>query len=238
MQERTKRRAVFNWSGGKDSAHALLRALESEEYEIIALLTTINSHTEHSTMHRIPLELLEAQALSIGIPLYTVKLTPNGTMESYNELMLQAVNHFKGQGVEYFIFGDIFLEEILEHRKKNLEPQGIKVVEPLWGSSTEEVMESFLATSIKTVVVTTELSGLGLEAIGRVIDRDFIESLPVGVDINGENGEYHTFCFDAPMFKYPILYSLGTPFTQHFDISTESGEVVRHSYCFAELTAR
>lgn len=102
-----KIRAVFNWSGGKDSAHALLRAMETGCYEIVALLTTVNRDTHRSTMHGIPLSLLEAQAASIGIPLYIVDLTPEGNMEDYSSAMLQAVQHFKTLGVTHFIFGDI-----------------------------------------------------------------------------------------------------------------------------------
>ncbi len=230
-----KKRAVFNWSGGKDSAHALLRAIESNEYEIIALLTTINRDTKYSTMHRIPLELLEAQAESIGIPLYIVDLQPKGTMESYNRTMEEAVNHFKSLGVTHFIFGDIFLEDILKHREDNLKPHGIEVVEPLWGRTTEEIMESFLASGIKTAIVTTEKNGLGIEAIGRVIDSEFISSLPDGVDVNGENGEYHTFCFDGPIFNYPVAYSIGEPFIESHEIGLEDGTVNVYSYCFADL---
>ena len=104
--ERTK--AVFNWSGGKDSAHALWHAIESQHYEIVALLTTVNHDTRRSTMHGIPFPLLQAQAASIGIPLHAVDLTPKGDMEDYQTAMSQAVAHFKAQGVTHFIFGDCF----------------------------------------------------------------------------------------------------------------------------------
>ena len=107
--ERTK--AVFNWSGGKDSAHALWHAIESQHYEIVALLTTVNHDTRRSTMHGIPFPLLQAQAASIGIPLHAVDLTPKGDMEDYQTAMSQAVAHFKAQGVTHFIFGDIFLHD-------------------------------------------------------------------------------------------------------------------------------
>ena len=94
--ERTK--AVFNWSGGKDSAHALWHAIESQHYEIVALLTTVNHDTRRSTMHGIPFPLLQAQAASIGIPLHAVDLTPKGDMEDYQTAMSQAVAHFKEIG--------------------------------------------------------------------------------------------------------------------------------------------
>ena len=95
-------KAVFNWSGGKDSAHALLRAQQSGEYEIVALLTTVNRDTHRSTMHGIPTALLQMQAESIGVPLYIVDLTPKGNMEDYDVAMSRAVEHFKTQGVTRF----------------------------------------------------------------------------------------------------------------------------------------
>ena len=208
--ERTK--AVFNWSGGKDSAHALWHAIESQHYEIVALLTTVNHDTRRSTMHGIPFPLLQAQAASIGIPLHAVDLTPKGDMEDYQTAMSQAVAHFKAQGVTHFIFGDIFLHDVRKYREQQLAPHGIEVVEPLWGRSSETVMHDFLASGLQTVVVTTMADGLGAAAIGRTIDSDFIASLPAGTDPNGENGEYHTFCYDGPIFRTPVRFRLGESF--------------------------
>lgn len=105
-------RAVFNWSGGKDSAHALWRAMRSGDYEIVALLTTVDGSTRRSTMHGIPAALLQAQAERIGIPLYRLDLAPNGDMADYGAAMSRAVAHFGARGVTHFIFGDIFLHDV------------------------------------------------------------------------------------------------------------------------------
>ena len=233
--ERTK--AVFNWSGGKDSAHALWHAIESQHYEIVALLTTVNHDTRRSTMHGIPFPLLQAQAASIGIPLHAVDLTPKGDMEDYQTAMSQAVAHFKAQGVTHFIFGDIFLHDVRSYREAQLAPLGIEVVEPLWGRSSAEVMRDFLDSGLRTVVVTTMADGLGAAAVGREIDRDFGASLPAGVDPNGENGEYHTFCYDGPIFRSPVPFRLGEPFMQSYDIRHDDGSVHTYSYWFADLSA-
>lgn len=228
-------RAVFNWSGGKDSAHALLRAQQSGEYEIIALITTVNRSTCCSTMHDIPLYLLQMQAESIGIPLHCVDVTPKGNMEDYNAAMSVAVDYFKRQNVDSFIFGDIFLHDVRAYRQKQLSPYGIEVVEPLWGKTSEEVMKDFLSSGLRSVVVTTMADLLGSAAIGMEIDSDFVDSLPSGVDPNGENGEYHTFCYDGPIFQYPIPFSLGKPFIRSYDIRLDSGITKRYSYWFADL---
>ena len=135
-----REKAVFNWSGGKDSALALYKAQQSGAYEIVSLLTTVNRDSARSSMHGIPVGLLRRQADSIGLPLYTIDLTPNGTMENYEEAMAAAVGHFKDMGADRFIFGDIFLHDVRSYREKQLSPYGITVVEPLWGKSTADIM--------------------------------------------------------------------------------------------------
>ena len=104
-----KKKAVFNWSGGKDSANALWKIMQSDEYEILFLLTTVNQETTRSTMHGIPMELLQAQSRSIGIPLKIIGLRPRGDMDDYNRAMTEAVEELKAMGITHFIFGDIFL---------------------------------------------------------------------------------------------------------------------------------
>ena len=228
-------RAVFNWSGGKDSAHALWRAMRSGDYEIVALLTTVDGSTRRSTMHGIPAALLQAQAERIGIPLYRLDLAPNGDMADYGAAMSRAVAHFGARGVTHFIFGDIFLHDVRAYRERQLAPFGIEVVEPLWGESSQEVMADFLASGLKTVVVTTMDDGLGRAAVGRVVDRDFVASLPAGTDPNGENGEYHTFCYDGPIFASPVPFRLGTPFSRSYDVRLDDGTSKSYAYWFADL---
>ena len=231
-----KKKAVFNWSGGKDSAHALWRALRSDEFDIVALLTTLNRDTHRSTMHDIPEELLRIQSQSIGIPLKILALKPGGNMDDYNQSMQQAVEEFKQQGVTHFIFGDISLHDVRRYREAALQPYGIEVVEPLWGPSSQQIINDFLDSGLKTVVVTTMADGLGAEAIGKEINREFIQQLPVGTDPNGENGEYHTFCYDGPSVSFPGPYSLGEPRQKSFDIKLDNGTTQTFTYCFANLS--
>ncbi len=205
----TKIKAVFNWSGGKDSAHALWRALQSGRYEIVALLTTADRDTGRSTMHAIPEELLHAQAERIGIPLHIVRIPAEWGSDAYASAMRAAVEHFRAQGVTHFIFGDIHLHDVRRYREAQLTPYGLEVVEPLWDETSEQIIEGFLASGLRTVVVTTMADRLGAEAIGRELDAAFVASLPAGTDPNGENGEYHTFCYDGPIFRSPVPFRLG-----------------------------
>lgn len=150
--------------------------MQSGKYEIVALLTTVNRDTHRSTMHGIPTALLQAQADSIGIPLHIVDLTPNGNMEDYGAAMFRAVEHFKAKGVTCFIFGDIFLHDVRKYREQKLAPHGIGIAEPLWGKSSGDVMHDFLASGLRTVIVTTMADSLGADAV-RARDRPRIHRL-------------------------------------------------------------
>lgn len=233
----TRPKAVFNWSGGKDSALALLETLRSGDYEVVALLTTVNRDSRRSTMHAIPETILREQAACIGLPLHIVDLTPAGDMADYNTAMRHAVEHFRAEGVAHFIFGDIFLHDVRQYREEQLRPYGITVVEPLWGYTPQEVTERFLASGLATVIVTTWAEKLGKEYIGRRIDRALIEGLPEGVDPCGENGEYHTLCYDGPLFRRPVAYRLGTPFLFSHEVGMEDGTRQTFSYWFADIHA-
>lgn len=230
-----RKRAVFNWSGGKDSALALYKVMMSGEYEVVALLTTVNRDNRRSTMHAIPERLLQAQADNIGLPLHVVDLTPAGDMEDYADAMLKAVSFFKEMGGAHFIFGDIYLSDVRAYRERQLSPYGIEVVEPLWGMTCDEVMEEFLESGLQTVVVTTMADKLGKEYIGRVVDRDFLRSLPDGVDVCGENGEYHTLCYGGPLFERPVPFTIGEPFLFSHEVGMGDGSKQTFSYWFANI---
>lgn len=144
-----REKAVFNWSGGKDSALALYKAQQSEAYEIVSLLTTVNRDNARSSMHGIPVGLLRRQADSIGLPLYTIDLAPDGTMENYEEAMAAAVGHFRDTGADRFIFGDIFLHDVRSYREKQLSPYGITVVEPLWANLPRKSCGNFSPRACK-----------------------------------------------------------------------------------------
>lgn len=233
--KKEREKAVFNWSGGKDSALALYKILQAGEYEVVALLTTINRDNQRSSMHAIPVALLQKQAASIGIPLYMVDLESKSGITLYEEGMTKAVYHFKKAGVKNFIFGDIFLHDVKSYREKQLQPHGIKVVEPLWGKTSEEIMTEFLASGLQTVVVTITADMLNPKFIGRLIDPTFPGDLPQEADVCGENGEYHTFCYAGGMFRTPIPFSLGQPLKMTYPITLDDGTTKEYSYWFANL---
>ncbi len=230
-----KPKAVFNWSGGKDSALALTKILQEGTYEVVTLLTTISQESKRSSLHAIPTNLLQKQATCLGIPIRLVELTEKASLRSYEETMKQAITPYLQAGITHFIFGDIFLEEIKKYREQQLSPYGIQVIEPLWGKTSQEIIAEFLDSGLQTIIITTEADKLDDTYIGRKLNRDFLKDLPPGVDPCGENGEYHTFCYDGTIFQQPVTFSLGQPQKETLHIQTKDGKETTYSYWFADL---
>ena len=224
----TRKKAVFNWSGGKDSALALYKVLQQNQFDVVALLTTVNEETELSSMHAIPHSLLLKQAESIGIPLYPVFLPKN--LQIYEQRMKDAANHFKAQGVEHFIFGDIYLTDVRKYREDRLHPLGIEVVEPLWNPNSNEVMQDFLASGIKTQIIVTDASKLGKSFIGQDLSLTVLELMSAEGDVCGENGEYHTFSYDGGPFKYPVDFNIIETRKMSYEFKLDNGEEMTYHY--------
>lgn len=199
----------FNWSTGKDSSIALFYLLQDERYSIDLLMTSVNSHHDRISMHGLRRTLLEKQAASIGIPFTTIELPEEPSMEIYNSILSNKMNELLQLGFTHSAFGDIFLEDLRNYREQKLNELGIKVVFPLWKKNTTELMADFLELGFKTIVVCINESVLDKSFVGRIIDQQFLDDLPSNVDPCGENGEFHTFCFDGPLFSKPVEFEIG-----------------------------
>ena len=204
-----KKKALFNWSSGKDSALSLYKILQDPTFEIVSLLTSVNEKFERISMHGVRVSLLEAQAKSLGLPLTKMIIPEMPSMEVYEKVMENTLSKFKQEGVEYSIFGDIFLEDLRKYREDKLAIMGFKGVFPLWKEDTKALLEEFLSLGFKTIVVCVNEKYLDKSFVGRIIDATFISDLPKNVDVCGENGEFHTFTFDGPIFKNSIPFEIG-----------------------------
>ena len=200
---------MFNWSSGKDSALALYKILKNTDYEIQSLLTSVNTQYQRVSMHGLRVELLEQQAQKMGLPLKIVFIPEMPTMEVYEAVMQETLTQFKTEGVTHSIFGDIFLEDLRHYREEKLATMGFEGVFPLWKIPTHDLIQEFLGLGFKTIVVCVNEKFLDKSFVGRVIDQQFIKDLPEGVDVCGENGEFHTFTFDGPLFTTPINFEIG-----------------------------
>lgn len=198
---------IFNWSGGKDSALALYHCLRDPELNIRYLVTTINDAVDRISMHGVRVELLIKQAESIGIPLYQVRLPEMPDMAEYDEIMRHHLTRFRAEGITHSIFGDIFLEDLKSYRDARLAEVGLTGIYPLWKRDTHELINEFLSLNFGTVIACTR-ERLGNIA-GKKISHELIATLPPGVDVCGENGEFHTFAFKGPIFSNEIKYKIG-----------------------------
>lgn len=204
-----KYKSYFNWSGGKDSAIAMYHALQNPDYHIEKLVTSVNSTYDRISMHGVRTALLEKQALALDIPLEKLLMTDQPTMTEYNAVMANLTRELKTQGFTHAIFGDIFLEDLKKYREERLAEQGLKAYFPLWKRDTTELIHEFIDLGFKTIIVCVKAGLLDESFAGRIIDRDFLKDLPAGVDPCGENGEFHTFVFDGPVFTKPIPFVIG-----------------------------
>jgi uncharacterized protein (TIGR00290 family) len=203
------KKILFGWSGGKDSALALHEIRQNGDYEVVSLLTTITEDYDRISMHGVRRSLLERQAASVGIPLHEVCIPKECSNEIYAAKMAKALNHFKKQGVETVAFGDIFLEDVRDYRLGNLSQLNMEGLFPVWGRDTTEMARTFIALGFKSIVTCIDTRVLDKKFLGRQINEDFIAGLPDGIDPCGENGEFHSFVYDGPIFKEPIACRRG-----------------------------
>ena len=203
------KKMYFNWSSGKDSALALHYLQQDNEFDIDLLLSTVNSKNDRVAMHGTQAELLKAQAEATGLKISLLELPEQPSMEEYNSIMTNEILRLKALGYEYTGFGDIFLEDIRQYREEMLSPMGIKPVFPLWKKDTRALMHNFLEQGFRTVIVAAKADLMGKEFLGQELTKGLLNELPEEVDPCGENGEFHTFCFDGPIFQEPVKFTLG-----------------------------
>ena len=212
-------KAIFCWSGGKDSAYCLHKVQQEKKYDIRYLLTTVNNNFGRISMHGVREELLDLQAAAVGLPLLKVRVS-EGSNEEYDRLMAETLLKVKSEGIEYVIFGDIFLEDLRLYRENNLAQIGMKAVFPLWKMDTAFLIRDFIGQQFKTLTCCTNDGYLGEEWAGREIDLDFVNQLPADTDPCGENGEFHSFCYDGPLFQHKIHFTIGEKIYRPIEVKT------------------
>lgn len=183
--------------------------MQSKEFHIETLLTSINTANQRISMHGVRLQLLERQAKMIGLPLTLLKLPEMPDMESYENNMRATMQDLKDRGVSHSIFGDIFLEDLRKYREEKLAAIGLKATFPLWKFPTDLLIREFIDLGFKTIVTCVNDQYLDRSFCGRIIDHEFLNDLPWNVDPCGENGEFHTFVFEGPIFQAPIAIAKG-----------------------------
>ena len=202
-------KVLLTWSGGKDSAMALYELQRNYDYEISALLTTVTEDYNRISMHGVQTILLEQQARSLGLAVEKVSITKDSSNQEYEAKMREKLMHYQSQGVASVVFGDIFLEDLRKYREENLSRIGMKGCFPLWKRDTAELARTFIDLGFKAVVTCVDSSVLDKTFVGRVFDEEFLAELPPAVDPCGENGEFHSFVYEGPIFRKGIPHRKG-----------------------------
>ncbi len=230
-------KTFINWSGGKDSALALYKARQ-QHFSVEALVTTVSQVQERITMHGVRTSLLKQQATALQIHLHTVVLPDDGGINTYDELMTQKYLQLQGEGFTHSVFGDIFLEDLKLYREKILAPTKLLPLFPLWKMNGEELLQQFFSLGFKAIVVCVNENYLDKSFCGKMLDENFISHLPAGVDVCGENGEYHSFVFDGPGFFQPVKFITGEVVTKTYaapksddDCFTVAQQQVNFHFC-------
>lgn len=226
-------KAIFNWSGGKDSALALYYTLKNPQFKIETLLTTISASLGRISMHGVRKTMLQKQVELLDLPLSIVSLPEDISMDKYDELMRDTLENLFETGISHAVFGDIFLEDLRRYREERLKEVGLKGYFPLWKRDTKALIAEFLSLGFRTIVVSVDGSKLDQSFVGRELTMDFINDLPSHVDPCGENGEFHTFVFDGPIFQSPVRFSKGEIVGKSYKLSQEDQETV--TYWFQDL---
>ena len=177
--------------------------------------------------------MLKKQAEEIGIELIEVMLPEMPSMEVYEAEMYRALDLLTENGVTHSIFGDIFLQDLREYRETQLKKKDLQAVFPLWMIPTEELIEEFIELNFKAITVCIDASRLGADFCGRIIDRSFVADLPEDVDVCGENGEFHSFVFDAPFFKKTIEIKTAETVLRQYSPVNETN--IAHSFYYCDL---
>lgn len=225
----------MHWSGGKDSALALYRSLQDNACDVRYLLTSLNDSFRRISMHGVREELLDQQAQRLDIELLKLRLPETASMEDYQVHMAEILRPLANAGITTSIFGDIFLEDLRLYRENQLATVGMQGIFPLWKRPSMELLEEFWGLGFRTIVVSVNGSVLDRSFCGRELNRDFVSELPAGIDPCGENGEFHTFVFDAPYFFQPIDFQKGETVEKNYHFQNADGEDLTSTYFFTDL---
>jgi len=207
-------KTLLAWSSGKDSAWALGR-LRQQGVPVAALLTTINQSADRVAMHGVRRQLLEAQAESAGLPLWVVRLPWPCTNQDYESRMAEACAKAEAEGFDAIAFGDLYLRDVRQYRERQLAGTGLQPLFPLWELPTASLAREMIAAGLRARLSCVDSKQLDSSFAGREFDLALLEDLPATVDPCGENGEFHTFAYDGPMFRSAVRVESGE--TRHVD---------------------
>lgn len=212
---------ALSWSSGKDSAWTLYQLQQDPNYEVISLFTSINKTADRVAMHAVRRELLNRQAEAVGLPIDIIELPFPCSNEDYEEIMTAFVKKLTDRGLTTVAFGDLFLEDVRDYRINQLKNTGLTPIFPIWGTPTSELSQTLIAAGVRTHLTCLDPKKMPTELAGSLYNQDFLNQLPETVDPCGENGEFHTFVSDGPMFNHPLQITMGETVTRDGFVFTD-----------------
>lgn len=217
-------KSFFNWSGGKDSSLALYHCLKDPKQKVELLCTNLSKEFERISMHGVRRELLEQQARSIGLPLQETFLKEGIGMQDFDQLMADLFTKLKSQGFTTAVYGDIFLEDLKAYRDQQLMVSKLNGYYPLWKRDTSQLIREFLDLGFKAIIVSVKSELLDESFVGRELNASFIDDLPENVDPCGENGEFHSFVYDGPIFQSAIDFEIGEKVFKSYELKKQDDD--------------
>ena len=222
-----KTRVLLSWSSGKDSAWTLYQLQRDPTVEVVGLLTTYNQAFARSAIHGVRLTLVRAQAQAAGLPLVEIPLPWPCSNEQYEQAMRAGLDEAMQRFVpDAIAFGDLFLEDIRAYRESRMAQTGLDVLFPIWGTPTDQLALTMISGGLQAAVTCLDPARMPQSLAGAAFDLDFLAKLPATVDPCGENGEFHSFAWSGPMFKWPIRVAVGETVTREGFLYTDLKEVV------------
>jgi len=203
-----KTKALLSWSGGKDCTAALGVVIAEGRLDAAALVTTVTAGYERISMHGVRTALLEEQARALGLKLEKAVIPMAASNEEYEAALESVLTRYEGL-VSKVVYGDIFLEDVRKYREEHLARLGFECEFPLWGMDTGKLAQGFIESGWRAVVVCVDGDMLDESFAGREYDLDFLSDIPDDVDHCGENGEFHTFVYDGPIFSRRVAFQKG-----------------------------
>lgn len=205
----TRPKALLSWSTGKDSAFSLAVLREQAEVDVVGLVSTINAAADRVAMHGVRRELLLRQADAVGLPVHEVNIPWPCSNVQYEAAMSAVITAAREQGVSRMAFGDLFLADIRAYREAKLQGSGLEPMFPLWGRDTTTLAHDMLGAGIAAMISCVDTSRLAPAFAGRSFDHELLRDLPSTADPCGENGEFHTFTWNGPGFRWPVPVRTG-----------------------------